>query len=128
MNEDERSALNETTRRIIGAAYEVANNLGCGFLEKVYENALAHELGQIGLSFEQQKSVSVYYRRAVVGVYTADLLVNATVVVELKAVKAIDEIHEAQCLNYLKATGQRVCLLLNFGSPKLQIRRLVLDF
>ena len=128
MNEDERSALNETTRKIIGAAYEVANNLGCGFLEKVYENALAHELGQIGLCFEQQKSVSVLYRGKVVGVYTTDLLVNKTVVVELKAVKALDEIHQAQCLNYLKATGQQVCLLLNFGSPKLQIRRLVLDF
>ncbi len=128
MKEEDRSAANEITRRIIGAAYLVANTLGSGFLEKVYENALAHELKEGGLCVEQQKPVSVLYRGTVVGVYTTDLLVDKTVVVELKAVKTFDDIHKAQCLNYLKATGHRICLLFNFGSPKLQIKRIVLDF
>jgi GxxExxY protein len=124
MNTDEHR-LNETTERIITCVYVVANTLGNGFLEKVYENALAHELRKLGFLVEQQKGIKVRYDGIVVGDYLADLLVQKEVLVELKAVKTLDNIHIAQCLNYLKATGFKVCLLLNFGTPKVQIRRLV---
>ncbi|HUO28902.1 MAG TPA: GxxExxY protein [Bryobacteraceae bacterium] len=119
---------NEITRAIIGGAYTVANTLGPGFLEKVYENALAQELRSAGLNVEQQKSLKVYYRDIVVGEYAADLLVEGLVVVELKAVRAFDDIHLAQCLNYLKATGLKVGLLFNFGTQKVQIKRVVNSF
>ena len=106
----------------------MANALGPGFLEKVYENALAHELRSAGLAVEQQKALKVYYRDIVVGEYMADLLVEGLVVVELKAVRAFDDIHLAQCLNYLKATGLKVGLLINFGTRKVQIKRVVNSF
>jgi GxxExxY protein len=112
------------TERIIGCAYDVHNELGCGFLEKVYENALALELGQRGIDAEQQKEVVVYYRGNLVGRFCADVLVEGTVLVEIKAANGIDDVHMAQCLNYLRATGLPLCLLLNFGNPKLQIKRL----
>jgi GxxExxY protein len=99
--------------------------LGSGFLENVYENALAHELRKSGFFVEQQKGIKVRYDGIMVGDYTVDLLVQNEVLVELKAVKALDNIHVAQCLNYLKATQFKVCLLLNFGTPRVQIRRLV---
>ncbi len=118
--------LNALTGRVIGCAYTVSNTLGCGFLEKVYENALAVELRKAGLRVEQQCAVLVRYSGEVVGEYVVDLLVEGTVLVELKAVRELDAIHEAQCLNYLRATGLRVCLLLNFGTPRLQRRRFVL--
>jgi GxxExxY protein len=124
MDTDEHR-LDEITERIIKCVYIVANTLGNGFLEKVYENALAHELKKSGFLVEQQKRSQVRYDGIVVGDYMADLLVQNTVLVELKAVKIIDNIHIAQCLNYLKATGFKVCLLLNFGTPKVQIRRLM---
>jgi GxxExxY protein len=124
MNIDEHR-LNEITEKIIRYVYVVANTLGNGFLEKVYENALAHELRKCGLLVEQQKGIKVLYDGVVVGDYMADLLVQKENIVELKAVKALDNIHIAQCLNYLKATGFKVCLLLNFGTPKVQIRRLM---
>ena len=117
-------SLNELTDRIIGCAYKVLNSLGCGFLEKVYENALLHELRKTGLFVQQQHPVPIYYDGVLVGDYTADLIVEETVLLELKAVQALDEIHEAQCLNYLKATGLPICLLLNFGRPRLGLRRL----
>jgi GxxExxY protein len=117
--------LNEVTERIIRCVYVVANTLGNGFLEKVYENALAHELRKAGFVVEQQKGIKVRYDGVVVGDYLADLLVQKEVLVELKAVKTLDNIHIAQCLNYLRATGLKVCLLLNFGTPKVQIRRLI---
>ena len=117
--------LNEITERIIGCAYVVANTLGHGFLEKVYENALAHELRKNGLAVEQQKAIKVHYDGVVVGDYVADLLVQGTILVELKAVRALDDIHVAQCLNYLKTAGLKVCLLFNFGTPKVQIKRLM---
>jgi GxxExxY protein len=112
------------TERIIGCAYKVANTLGCGFLEKVYENALAHELKKAGLKVVQQALTRVMYDGAMVGDYYADLLVEDQVIVELKAVREFDDVHFAQCLNYLKATGLRTCLLLNFGVPKIQVKRL----
>jgi GxxExxY protein len=111
------------TNRIIGCAYTVANALGSGFLEKVYENALVHELEKAGLIVEQQKPIRIIYDGAFVGEYFADLVIQRSVVIELKAVKALDQIHKAQCLNYLKATGLRVCLLINFGTPRVQIKR-----
>jgi GxxExxY protein len=119
---------NDLTRAVIGCSYTVANALGPGFLEKVYENALAHELRSAGLAVEQQKALKVYYRDIVVGEYMADLLVEGLVVVELKAVRAFDDIHLAQCLNYLKATGLKVGLLINFGTRKVQIKRVVNSF
>jgi len=120
--------LDAITETIIGCAYTVSNGLGCGFLEKVYENALAHEIRKADLVAEQQKSIRVNYNGIVVGEYAADLLVEGCVLVELKAVKRLDETHMAQCLNYLKATGLRVCLLLNFGLPRLEVKRLVNRF
>jgi GxxExxY protein len=124
MDTDEHR-LNEVTETIIKCVYIVANALGSGFLEKVYENALAHELKKSGFLVEQHKRIQVRYDGVVVGDYMADLLVQDGVLVELKAVKALDNIHIVQCLNYLKATGFKVCLLLNFGTPRVQIRRLI---
>lgn len=120
--------LDEVTEKIIGCAYTVGNVLGCGFLEKVYENALTHELKKKGLDAIQQFDMNVCYDNVVVGQYKADLLVDNRVLVELKAVEKFDDIHFAQCLNYLKATGLHVCLLINFGSPKIQIKRLVQNY
>ena len=118
--------LDELTGRVLNCAIRVSNTLGCGFLEKVYENSLAIELRKAGLKAEQQRVVQVRYGGEVVGEYTADLLVAGRVLVELKATRALDDVHLAQCLNYLRATGLQVCLLPNFGTPRLQIRRLML--
>ncbi|MFH1123647.1 MAG: GxxExxY protein [Pseudomonadota bacterium] len=120
-----RDELNKVSERVIGCAYQVSNTLGNGFLEKVYENALAHDLRKVGLAVEQQSPIQVFYDGVVVGDYVADLLVEKSVLVELKAVKALDQIHFAQCLNYLKATGLNLCLLINFGTPRVQVKRIV---
>jgi GxxExxY protein len=117
--------LNEVTKRIIGCAYAVSNGLGAGFLEKVYENALAHELRKSGLHAQQQQPIKVLYDGVIVGDYLADIVVEESVIVELKAVKTFDNVHFAQCVNYLKATGMKVCLLLNFGQPKVEIKRFI---
>ena len=114
------------TKRIIGVFYTVYNTLGYGFLEKVYENALAIELRKLGLKVEQQARIAVYYAGQVVGEYYADLLINDTVILELKATRTIAPEHEAQLLNYLKATPYEVGLLLNFG-PEPQIKRKTYD-
>ena len=119
--------LNDLSRQVIGCAFTVLNTLGAGFLEKVYENALAHELRAMGLAVVQQSSVKVYYDGVVVGEYFPDLLVDGALLVELKAVAALDNMHRMQCTNYLKATGLRLCLLLNFGKPRLEIRRVAHD-
>ena len=129
MNTDEHRCFDTTnhiTRKIIGAAQTVSNTLGCGFLEKVYENALAIELRRGDLRVEQQKEVQVRYRDEIVGIYIADLLVEGSIVIELKAAHALDRIHRAQCINYLRATGHRICLLLNFGLPRLDVERIAL--
>ena len=115
----------EITEKIIGCAIAVSNALGVGFLEKVYENALGHELRKAGLRAKQQEPIKVHYDGIVVGDYTADLFVEDEVIVELKVAKGIDPIHEAQLLNYLKATSVRIGLILNFGTPRLGIKRLV---
>ena len=116
--------LNELTEAIIGCAFAVGNGLGSGFLEKVYENALVHELRKHHLRAEQQSQVAVHYDGVVVGEYFADILVEETVIVELKAAREMNDVFVAQCLNYLKATGLPVCLLINFGKPRVEIKRL----
>ena len=115
---------NDLSERIIGCAFRVLNTLGAGFLEKVYENAMAHEMREAGLSVAQQKGITVYYKGIVVGEYVADLVVEESVIVELKATRSLDPAHTAQCINYLKATGMHLCLLLNFARPRLEIHRL----
>jgi GxxExxY protein len=118
--------VNELSEAIIGCAYRVSNALGAGFIEKVYENALALELRAIGLDVAQQQGIAVRYQDTIVGDFTYDLLVERAVLIELKAAKALEEAHIAQCLNYLRATGLHLCLLLNFGKPRVEIRRVVL--
>jgi GxxExxY protein len=120
------AGFNTLTERVIGCAFQVSNALGCGFLERVYENALAHEIHKAGLLVQQQVPIKVTYDGVTVGDYTADLVVEGRVMLELKAVSALDEIHTAQCINYLKATGLRLCLLINFGKPRIEIRRIAL--
>ncbi len=114
--------LNEITEKIIGCAYKVANVLGCGFAERVYENAMVHELRKAGLRVEQQKNITVIYDGVVVGDYLADLIVEGKILVELKAVRTLDDAHTAQCLNYLAATGMPLCLLINFAR-KVEVKR-----
>src|SRR4051794_16212081 len=129
MDADERRwELNGIIEKVIGAAYMVGNALGNGFLEKVYENALAYELLKEGLAVQQQKPITVRCDGVVVGEFAADLIVEGSVLVEMKAARALDEIHTAQCLNYLKATGCNVCLLINSGTPRVDVRRIVRGF
>jgi GxxExxY protein len=129
MNADKhRWSLDQLTRKIIGGIYRVSNSLGIGFLEKVYENALVIELRHRGLLVEQQHPLKVFYRDLPVGEYSTDLLVEGRVVVELKAARALDQAHAAQCMNYLRAAGLNVCLLVNFGTPRAQIKRIVSNF
>ncbi|MDR4503190.1 MAG: GxxExxY protein [Candidatus Scalindua sp.] len=111
-----------TTGKIIKAFYEVNNKLGFGFLEKVYENAMAIELGKIGCTVSKQKNIKVYYDKEEVGDYYADLIVDDLVIVELKVAETICEHHEFQLINYLKATQIEVGILLNFGK-KAEFRR-----
>jgi GxxExxY protein len=114
----------EITGSILSCAFAVSRELGSGFLESVYENALALALAQKGHRVEKEKALQVRFRGAVVGDYIADLVVEDVVVVELKAVRALAPEHEAQVINYLKASGIEVGLLLNFGTPRLGFRRL----
>ena len=115
----------ELTSRIIGAFYTVYNTLGYGFLEKVYENALVIELRKLGMLAEQQRKIDVFYDGQRVGEYYADFLVDECVVLELKAADALAPEHEAQLINYLKATELEVGLLFNFG-PKPKFARRIL--
>ncbi len=123
MNTD--NGINQLTERVIGCAYQVSNILGSGFLERVYENSLVLELRKLGFGIAQQHSIQVKYEGQVVGEYVADILVNETILLEIKAIRKLDDVHMAQCVNYLKATGLRVCLLLNFGTPKVEIKRII---
>lgn len=116
----------EITDKIIKAYYNVYNTLGYGFLEKVYENALMIELKSFGLSCVKQKPISVYFKENCVGEYFADIIVENCVILELKAAEALVEEHEAQLLNYLKATEIEIGLLLNFGK-KPQFKRQIFD-
>jgi GxxExxY protein len=121
------AVLNPLSTRIIGCGLRVAGTLGNGFLEKVYENALAHELRKAGLGVEQQRGITVMYDGVMVGEYFIDLLVETSILVELKTVAELRGAHRAQCLNYLRATGMHLCLLMNFGRPRLEVRRVVFD-
>ena len=121
------AVLNPLSQRIIGCGLRVAGTLGNGFLERVYENALAHELRKAGLGVEQQRGITVMYDEVMVGEYFIDLLVEASILVELKTVAELSGAHRAQCLNYLRATGMHLCLLMNFGRPRLEVRRVVFD-
>ena len=115
------------TGGILNAFYKkVYSRLGYGFREQVYENSMAHELRKLGFKVEQQRPINVYYDGIVVGQYFSDLVVNAKVIVELKAAKSIVPEHEAQLLNYLRATPYEVGMLLNFG-PKAEHKRKVFD-
>ena len=105
----------ETTEQIIKAFYNVYNTLGYGFLEKVYENALLIELKKNGFMCEKQKPISVFYENEIVGEFFADIIVNDTIILELKACETLINEHELQVINYLKATDIEVALLLNFG-------------
>ena len=116
----------ELTRSIIGAAFEVHNVLGPGFLEKVYQNALAKELKVRGYQVDIEVKIPVYYKGELVGDYFADVLVNKRIVLELKALNDLTSQHEAQIINYLKATGHKIGLLLNFGTNKVQVKRKIL--
>lgn len=115
----------EITSKIIGCAISVHNALGAGFIEKVYENALSLELTIQGHSVKQQHPIAVYYRDLVVGEYTADLVVDDKVIVELKAVTSLAPIHEVQLVHYLRATGMEVGLVLNFGQSLTHKRKFV---
>ena len=116
----------DLTHQIIGAAFEVWKVLGYGYLEKVYENSLVEELKRIGLVAQQQFGMDVRYKGVLVGAYIADLFVDGKVIVEIKAEKEYNPKHEAQLLNYLKATGIHVGLLLNFGEKHCEHKRLVM--
>ena len=117
--------INELTYQIRGAVFEVSRILGSGFLEKVYEKALLIELMLRGLRAESQVPIRVSYKGEAVGEYFADIVVEGQVIIELKAVEQIQKIHEAQLLNYLKATGYKIGLLINFTHPKAEIKRFV---
>ena len=118
--------INELTFRIRRAVFQVNKLLGSGFLEKVYENALLVELRDIGLKAEEQVPVKVRYKGREIGEYFADIVVENQVILELKAIECLQKVHEAQLLNYLKATGYKIGLLINFTYPKAQIKRFIL--
>lgn len=127
MNADENGLIGEDqTRAIIGCAMEVMNVLGHGFLEKVYENALCVEMRLRGISFRQQPRYDVLYKSELVGEYIPDLIVADSIVADAKTIDAITDHEIGQMLNYLKITGFRVGLILNFKHSKLQWKRVVL--
>jgi len=117
----------DVTREIIGACFEVLNVLGCGLLEKPYENALAYELESRGLSVEQQKQFDVIYKDQKVGFYVPDLIVSCSVIVDTKTIDKIGDLELAQMLNYLKLCGLNTGLIVNFKRPKLEWKRVVLN-
>ncbi|MFC1882021.1 GxxExxY protein [Thermodesulfobacteriota bacterium] len=119
--------INDITYKINGAIFEVNRILGPGFLEKVYENALLFELKNRGLEADKQVPIKVTYKDKLVGEYFADILVENQVIIELKTVEKLDNKHEAQLLNYLKATGIKVGILVNFKQTRAEIKRMVLN-
>jgi GxxExxY protein len=127
-NEMTPEELNQLSEKVIGCAFKVLNTLGAGFLEKVYENALCHELRKAGLLVDQQRKIEVYYDGILVGYYVADLFVENNLILELKTVKAFEDAHLATTINYLKATKLHLALLLNFAKPRLEIKRVVNEF
>jgi GxxExxY protein len=128
MNTDERECLDLLTERVLGAVFEVSNTLGAGFLEKVYERALLTELGIRGIQASAQTSFPVTYKDHCVGEYFADIIVEDVLVIELKCVDRLANEHTAQCINYLRASGTTLCLLVNFQKPKVEWKRIVYGF
>lgn len=126
MNENEKIIYKDLSYKIIELALEVHNELGCGFLEKVYENALMILFDRENIPARQQAPADVYFQDKVVGQYFADIMVDNKLILELKTVDVIANIHKAQVLNYLRATGLKLGLILNFGKPRLEYKRLVL--
>jgi GxxExxY protein len=117
--------LNAVTEKIIVCSYTVSQRLGIGFVEKVYENALVYSIRKTGMLVDQQYPIKVDFEGVVVGVFFADLFVERRVLVELKAVTALTQEHAAEALNHLRATRAKVCLLINFGMPQVEIKRLL---
>ena len=115
----------ELSYAIVGAAMEVHRQLGPGFLESIYRKALIYELTLRGIPFEEHKGLSVYYKGELLGEFEADLIVDGKIILELKAVSGLNKAHEAQALNYLAATGLRLAILLNFGAPSLEYKRVI---
>lgn len=126
MNIGKDIVYKDLSYKIIALALEVHNELGCGFLEKVYENAMMLLLDREGIPASQQSPANVYFQEKIVGQYFADILVDNKLILELKTVDIIANIHIAQVLNYLRATGIKLGLVLNFGKPKFEYKRLVL--
>jgi GxxExxY protein len=123
--QDKELKYEQITKTVIGCAFEVINELGAGFLESVYQNAMLLALRQMGISVTPQRPISVMFRGESVGDFYADLFVEEKIIVELKAVKAIAPEHQAQIINYLNATGIEVGLLINFGNPRLEYKQKV---
>ena len=121
----ERESLDELAHRAISAAQRVSRTLGIGFLEKVYENALAWEILKAGLAVEQQAPIAVTYDGRRVGEYYADVVVENDLIIEVKVSACIAQAHRMQCLNYLRASNRRLGLILNFGNTHLEISRVV---
>ena len=128
MNANERESLNALFEEVVGAAYEVSNTLGAGFLEKVYERALAKELSLRGIPVRPQVPYKISYKGHAIAEYVADLVVDDRLLVELKCVNALAKEHLAQCLNYLKASNFALALLINFQHSKVVWQRVVYDF
>jgi len=114
----------ELSNQVMRAVFEVHNALGPGFLEKVYEAALAHELGLQGIPFERQKTVSVYYKQQSVGTHRLDIVVDGKILLELKAAEALTDLFKQQTLSYLKSTGLRLGILINFGAQRVEYTRI----
>jgi GxxExxY protein len=127
MDTDAHERESDLTEVVIGAAFEVANVIGAGFLEKVYERALIHELALRGVPAKAQVSFPISYKGKYLGEYAADLVVDEKVIVELKCVDRFANEHLAQCINYLKASRLTVALLINFQKPKVEWKRVLLD-
>ncbi len=117
----------ELTEKIIGCAYSVYNKMGFGYLESVYEKCMLIELRKAGLKVESQKPLTVFYENEIVGEFKADIIVNDTVILELKSAKQIIKAHEVQLVNYLVATGKPVGLILNFSESKVEVKRKIKD-
>ncbi|MBI3585200.1 MAG: GxxExxY protein [Nitrospinae bacterium] len=115
------------TETIIGCAYRVYNKMGFGFIESVYEKCLLIELHKAGMDAEAQKPITVYYDDEIVGEFVADIIVNDTIILELKSVRRVVKAHEVQLVNYLVATGKPIGLILNFGESKVEVKRKVRD-
>jgi GxxExxY protein len=115
----------ELSYAIVGAAMEVHRELGSGFLEAVYQKALAYELARCSIPFEEQPLLPVYYKDQLVGEYKADFVIDGKIVLELKAVSALNAAHQAQALHYLAATKLPLAILINFGAPTLETKRVV---